>query len=833
MKTTIVATAVCLSLVGLALADDATAAIRKPTHIEAQALGPALAQFARSRDLQVLYFSETIRDLRTQGASGEMTVDEALQQLLRGTGLSYKYLDDGTVTIIPPAVSGKAVDEHTAMLLSASDGAGGSGALQAELASFRLAQADGSASSSAAHAETPAAKGAESAKDADEELQTITIEAERARSVYTGFATSATKTTTPLSETPQAISVITRDWMDMQNIQHVEDALRYAAGVKTSPYGNDPRRDTFFIRGFDQSSDGLYRDGMRTPVAQYGSWRVEPYALERVEVMRGPSSVLYGQTSPGGIVNQMSKRPTARPVRSFTVEAGNFNTYQGAFDVGGAANTDETLMFRVLGLYRDADTQVDFVNNQRKFFAPSLTWKPADSLTWTLMAEYQADKIGKANAYPAVGTLFPNPNGKVPTNRFVGDPNFDHYDRDQKSATSLLTWAVSDAWTVRQNFRYGNLKLDYNTINPRFPGLLPDLRTYQRSSVLSLEDADVLTADTNAEGRFRQGNFDHTVLLGVDYQKIDTSLEQGFGTAPPLDIFNPVYYQAITPPAINVFSHQIGKQLGFYAQEHLKIAERFVVLVGGRYDDAKRSLNGNDDSQNKFTHREGLVWLTKSGISPYVSHATSFVPLYGTDIHGKAFVPETSQQYELGMKFQPVGRATSVMLALFDLRRQNIRTTDPTDPANVVQTGELRSRGVELETNYAMGPWNFLASGAYYKLETTKANDGTVGFRPFGVPKSFASAWANYEVPGGPLAGLGVGGGIRYIGSSLDSTNTAEAPSVTLFDLLASYKMGHWRAALNATNVTDKTYVSAVFNAASFAYYGNRRAVVASLTYTY
>ena len=823
MRKSLVATAVCLSIVGLALADDAKAGIRKPTHIAAQSLGSALAEFARSRDLQVLYFSETIRDLRTQGATGEMTVGEALEQLLRGTGLSYKYLDDGTVTIVPPAADGKSPDANRAVLLPANGNSGGSGELQAEVAAFRLAQADQSSTSPAKASSAPGSD--------DEELETITIEAERARSVYTGYATSATKTTTPLNETPQAISVITRDWMDMQNIQHVEDALRYAAGVKTSPYGNDPRSDTFFIRGFNQSTDGLYRDGMRTPVASYGRWRTEPYALERVEVLRGPSSVLYGQASPGGIVNQMSKRPTARDIRSFTVEAGNWNTYQGAFDVGGAANADERFMYRLLGVYRNADTQVDYVNNERTFFAPSATWKPSDALTWTVLAEYQKDEVGKANAYPAIGTLFDNPNGKIPTSRFIGDPNFDHFKRKQYSGTSLLTWTASPAWTIRQNLRVGKMKIDYNTINP--DALQPDLRTITRETVLSLEDTNLFTADTNAEGRFSQGSLEHTVLVGVDYQRIKTDLQQGFGVAPTLDLFAPVYHQAITAPVADILTNQTGRQLGFYAQEHLKISRHFVVMAGGRYDTAKLDSNGESESQHAFTHREGLVWLTDSGISPYASFAKSFSPVYGTDLYGNTFDPETAQQYEVGVKYQPIGRSTSVMLAVFDLRRQNQQTTDPANPDNVVQTGEVRSRGAELEMNYASGPWNFLASAARYDTEITKSNDGDVGFRPFGVPEKFGSAWVNYEVPMGPLAGFGIGGGVRYIGSSLDYTNTAKAPAVTLVDFLASYKMGKWRAALNATNVTDKTYVSAVFTANTYAYYGNRRAVVASLTYTY
>jgi iron complex outermembrane receptor protein len=782
--------------------------------IPAQPLTSALLAFSAQSGLQVVTSGATLPTRDTSAISGRQTINNALNQLLSGTNLTYRTIGETTVTLIPL---------HSGPVEP--------GAMQADPAAFRLARADGAnGQGHVAEAAGVVAKGA-GQEPGRGELETITIEAERARSVYTGFATSATKTTTPLNETPQAISVITRDWMDMQNIQHVEDALRYAAGVKTSPYGNDPRRDTFFIRGFNQSFDGLYRDGMRTPAGSYGTWRTEPYALERVEVLRGPSSVLYGQNGPGGIVNQMSKRPSARDVRSFTVEAGNFDTYQGAFDVGGAANDGGTFLYRMLGVYRDAGTQVDFVGNRRQFFSPAITWKPG-AVTWTLMAEYQADEVGKANAYPAVGTLLPNPNGRIPTSRLVGDPSFDHFDRDQYSGTSLLTWAASDSWTLRQNLRYGRLKVDYNTVNPG-AGLRDDLRTYRREAVISLEDVDALTVDTNAEGRFSHGAFEHTVLFGVDLQRIAFSGREGYGPAPDLDLYAPVYHQDITRPEPNIITDQAGRQLGVYAQEHLKIHGRVVLLLGGRYDEARLSSRGVRDSQGAFSHREGLVWLTRRGISPYVSHASSFAPVYGTDFYGETFDPETAQQLEAGVKYQPVGRETSVMLALFELRRQNQLTTDPDNVDNSVQTGEVRSRGVELEMNYSVGPWNFLASAARYGTEITKSNAGDEGFRPFGVPESFGSAWANYEIPAGPLAGLGIGGGVRYIGSSLDYTNLTEAPAVTLLDLVASYRYGKWRAALNATNLADKTYVSAVYTGDTYAYYGNRRTVVASLTYSY
>lgn len=673
---------------------------------------------------------------------------------------------------------------------------------------------------------------AASTSDQDlEVLDTITVEAERARSVYTGISTTGTKSTTPLNETPQAITVITADWMEMQNIQNVEDALRYAAGVKTSPYGNDPRNDTFFIRGFNQTTSGLYRDGLATPNGQYGNWRSEPFALERVEVLRGPSSMLYGANSPGGLVNQMTKRPTAKPVGNVQLEYGSFDSMQAGVDVGGAVNDDQTILVRAVGVLRDADTQVDFVNNNRQYIMPAVTFRPSDTLIWTVLGEYQVDELGKANAYPTRGILLPNVNGVVPTNRFVGEPSFDNFDRDQVQGTSLLTWHLSDALTLRQNTRFANMKLAYQTVNPA--GLQANQRYFNRQAVVSDEDTDILTTDTTLEGKWSHGIFDHTMVFGLDYQKKDLDYRIGMGAAPALDLFTPTYGVSITRPAYTTFVKQKIDQLGLYAQEHLKIADRYVVLLGGRYDQVERTSNGAKLDQNKFTGRAGLVYLTENGFSPYVSYATSFTPLFGTDLYGNTFDPETGEQTEVGLKYQPVGKAVSFTLAAFDLRRQNIQTADPNNPLNTVQSGEIQSKGVEFETNYSIGNIDLVASAAYNDVEITKSNNGDQGRTPFGVPEWYGSVWGHYEFEDGPLAGLGFGGGVRYVGESLDATNTVESDASTLVDLMASYNIGKWRVALNGTNVLDKTYVSAVFNANSYAYYGNRRAWALSVNYSY
>jgi iron complex outermembrane receptor protein len=649
-------------------------------------------------------------------------------------------------------------------------------------------------------------------------------------------ATTATKTDTPLIEAPQSISVITRDRLEAQNVQSLAEALRYTPGVQGEPFGFDPRFPSLQIRGF-QAFRGLYRDGLQ--VNQFGipQFRVELYGVERIEVLRGPASVLYGQNNPGGIVNFVSKRPTALPFREVELQMGSFNLFQGAFDLSGPVTKDGTLLFRLTGLARDSDTQVEFVEDDRLFIAPTLTWRPRAGTTLTILGHYQSDSTDFTSSLPAEGTVLSNRFGRIPVSRYSGEPGFAGYDRTQSAIGYLFEHQAGDAWTFRQNARYDYLDVGQQGLFGT--GLQADQRTLNRLSFDSESDKHAFAIDTQAQARFVTGPLAHTLLGGLDYQRLTESVFGGCCPAgPPIDVFDPVYGQAVPRPPINLDTDTTLEQIGLYLQDQIKLYERLVLVLGGRHDwassdtDDRISGTSTEQEDRAFTARAGLVYLFDVGVAPYVSYSESFLPIVGTNLFGEPFEPERGQQYEIGVKYQPPGTKSFVTVAAFDLRRQNVLTADPTNPFNRVQTEEVRSRGVELE-GIASLPFGLdvVASYTYLDTEITKSNAGDEGKRPLIVPEHLASLWADYTIRGTSCAGLGFGGGVRYIGSTFgDTANTLEVPDYTLADAAVHYEWRGLRFAVNAKNLFDKEHVASCFGP-TFCRYGDGRTVIGTVGY--
>ncbi|MDQ3773505.1 MAG: TonB-dependent siderophore receptor [Pseudomonadota bacterium] len=652
-------------------------------------------------------------------------------------------------------------------------------------------------------------------------------------------STTATKTDSPLIETPQSISVITSDRLEAQDADSLSEALRYTPGIQAEPFGFEPRFTFFNIRGFDATTTGLYRDGLQLRNPGFaGSFSLEPYGAERIEVPRGPASVLYGQGSPGGLVNFVSKRPAAKPFAEVEFETGNFNRLQGAFDLSGPITRDGTFLGRLTGLARDSDTQVDFIEDDRVFVAPSFTWRPSGATTLTLLGEYKRDETLSSQALPAAGTLFDNPNGSIPTRRFTGEPDVDRYDREDFSAAYLFEHQASDAWTFRQNARYYSNDLDNVAVFSS--GLDGDQRTLNRSLFDGVGELDGFAIDTQAQLEWATGSASHTLLLGLDYQNIETSVLQAFGAAPSIDVFDPVYGAPVpTPPVFND-SDTDQQQIGLYVQDQIKFYEKFVVLLGGRYDWAETETEDNlvntttDQGDNELTGRAGLLYLFDNGLAPYASYSESFLPAAGTDASGRPFEPETGRQYEVGVKYQPPGANSFVTLALFELTRENFIQFDPATFLQV-QTGEVRSRGIELEgvASFDFG-LDLIASYAYLDIEITESsNPAEVGQRPMQTAEHTGSLWANYTIQRGSLNGLGLGFGVRYLGSNFgDNLNTIEAPPETLADAAIHYDWNKFRFAVNAKNVFDKEHVATCFvRGVGFCTFGQTRTVTASIGY--
>ncbi len=653
-----------------------------------------------------------------------------------------------------------------------------------------------------------------------------------------------TKTDTPLIEVPQSISVVTEEQIQKQEAQSVGAALRYTPGVNSEAFGSDSRYDWIYIRGFLAPK---FLDGLQLPYGVgYGDPRVEPYGLERIEVLKGPSSSLYGQVPPGGLVNMISKRPTLLPLREVLLQYGSYYRYQGAFDLGGPIDERGQLLYRFTGLLRRSDTQIDYTEDNRIFLAPAFTFRPACNTTITLLSYFQKDdnKGLGLEFLPSQGTLFPNPNGKIPTSRFVGEPDFNTFDRTQYAIGYELEHRFNDMFSVRQNFRY--ITSDADPENAVIgAGLQPDLRTLNRAIYQIEEDLDAIAIDTEGIASFATGPVKHVVLAGFDYYWLRSDYSLGFGPAPTLDIFDPVYGQPLTTPPTITHTIQKQNQFGLYLQDQI-FFKGFVLTLTGREDWVDDNTNNlladtkTKQDDNAFSGRAGLNYVFDFGLAPYISFAQSFQQELGTTFEGEPFKPSKGKEYEAGIKYQPEWFPGIFAVAVYEIKQKNVLTPDPENEFFSIQTGKVRVRGFELEGTASPAPGFNLTGG--YSYTDAVITGSTVpeekGKQLPQVPKDQWSVWADYTLQQSVLKGLGLGAGVRYIGDSYpDTVNSFKIPSFTLADAAVYYnfggitpKLGGLNLAVNAQNLFDKEYVSSC-NGVNYCYYGSRRLILATLTF--
>lgn len=668
---------------------------------------------------------------------------------------------------------------------------------------------------------------------------------------------TGTKTDTALKETPQTISVVTRDQMDSQGVESIAESLRYTPGVVTQ-YGNtDLRYDWLTVRGF---VPGRYLDGLRLPFGSrgYSQPRIEPYGLERVEVLKGPSSLLYGQGAPGGLVNMVSKRPTTDTVREVELQYGSHNRKQLALDLGGKLDDSGELSYRLVALTRRSDTAYDYVNEEKTYLAPSITWRPDSDTHLTVMAQYQklnSQGGGGAPVLPAKGTLYTSSaTPALPLGTFAGEPNFDHYSNEQYFLGYEFEHRLNDTWTLRQNLRYGETMSDTKRVQLYCLTTACNPTSMGRYAWAFPEKSKLFTVDNQVQANFNTGPLKQTVLLGIDYSEERSRYDESALSplAGTFNVYAPVYgtYSGAIPP-VATHIEQNREQLGAYLQDQIKL-DKWTLVTGGRYDWADTTTRTVTSSANNnvkqhdgaFTGRLGLLYSFDNGITPYASYSTSFQPAVGTSRTLQAFQPTKGKQYETGVKYQPDGSNTMITLSAYELTQQNVSTPDPVNTNFSVQTGEVRMRGIELEGKVRLlKGLDLIASYGYTDSKITKANNGaggatTLGNRLAFVPRNQASAWLDYTVQNEALAGLGLGVGARHIGENYgDNANVYHMPGVTLFDAALRFDFGKLnpqlkglKMALNASNILNKTYVAACLSAAG-CYYGDGRNVYLTMKY--
>lgn len=658
-------------------------------------------------------------------------------------------------------------------------------------------------------------------------------------------AASATKTSTSLLETPQSVSVVTQKEMTDRATKTIGEAIRYTAGVMGDFWGGlDQRYDKTLIRGFEAPT---YLNGLRLVEGTFaGLARPEPYGLERIEVLKGPASVLYGQSVPGGLVNLVSKKPTEQPFGELNLAAGSFDRFQGSFDFGGPLDPKGEYLYRLTGLVRDSETQVDAGKDDRVFLAPSFTWRPTVDTNITIYGSYLREGLGNQVAVlPPTGTLRPASYGFIPTSFNPGEPSFDKFGRESGAIGYAAEHHVDDVWTVRQNFRYNSDDAYYQYVS--YSGTPVVGTTMQRRRSFVDQQLQSVSVDNQAEAKFATAFVKHTVLFGIDSRHAESSFQFGTAAAQSLNILNPVYNLPVAVPPATRSEYQTQDQTGFYIQDQMRL-DRWALTIGARQDQANSSTLNRftnrtvDQNDPATTWRAGLVYLADNGLAPYASYSTSFEPVAGSDFSGNPFRPTTGRQYEVGIKYQPVGFDGYVTLATYEITQQNVTTTDPI-PSHLgfnVQTGEIRVRGVEVEgVANVTKSLTLRASATYMDGRITQSND-YLGNRPAQIPRNLANIWANYRFLDGPIQGLSLGAGVRFVDDRFgDAANLMLLPKTTLVDARIAYELGAlnnaWKGAtlsVNASNLFDVTYVGQCAST-SFCQYGLRRTVLGQINYRF
>jgi iron complex outermembrane receptor protein len=660
-------------------------------------------------------------------------------------------------------------------------------------------------------------------------------------------ASAGTKDNTPLIETPQSITVLDRSQLDLLNVTYLNQALRYVAGVSPDTRGSTGTRyDLLNIRGFapDQYLDGLK---LIQSANGYAVPQIDITRLDRVEVVKGPASVLYGQASPGGVVALSSKLPTSASFGQLQAIAGSYGYAQLDADFGGRIDPDGKFTFRLDGVAERGDTEIAHTEAQRVAISPAVTWRPDPKTSWTLLYAYQRDpKAGAYGADPTQGSLLPNPNGRIAEDFNSTEPDFERYSRTQNAITSLFTRDLGDGWIFRQNARFMRVSSYYQSVYSF--SIDPDLTTIPRYADVATEGLNNLTLDTQISGALRTGPVGHAILLGVDYQHTSQNEAAGFsGSATSLNIFDPAYGGPVTPSPITFNVRLNQSQTGVYAQDQLSL-DRFRLMLSGRYDWVDESQfdkiykTTTSDDPGKFTGRVGLLYLFDFGLAPYASYSTSFEPQTATGVDGKVLAPTEGKQAEVGLKYQPGLWDTLLTLSLYDLRETNVATQDLDAPIGVsIAAGEVRSRGVEVEGRSKPLP-NVQVNVAYTYLDNrvTKDDSGLQGSRPYGVPQQTLSGFGLYSWRDGLLNGFSLGGGVRYLGQSFNGVvgeGAEKVPPATLFDLIATYDFSHIKPSLkgltldlNVRNLFDARYISSCYST-YWCWYGDRQDARAALRY--
>ncbi|OYQ91378.1 TonB-dependent siderophore receptor [Citrobacter freundii] len=662
--------------------------------------------------------------------------------------------------------------------------------------------------------------------------------------VTSQMQSGATKLATPDIETPQLVSIVTREQFEEQGATSVRQAVSYTPGVYSNQIGASNRFDYIVLRGFsDGSLDNVYLDGLKMmgDTNSHSSLVVDPWFLEDIEVVRGPASVLYGRSSPGGIVALTSRKPSFDAGGEVKLFAGNNNQRGAAFDVTGALDDNDRVAARLSGMTRYADSQFGPLKEERYALMPSLTWRITDQTRLDLMAYLHRDPEGGSHSgLPYDGTVVPHYGQKISNTFYEGENDYDKYDRRENMVGYNIEHMFDSGWSVRQKLRYLHTDVELNQVYAA--GWLNETEL-NRGYSGSDEKMSAITLDNQLDGSFDTWQVNHRLLVGFDYQDRSNNTTGYYGAFPPIDAFNPVY--GAKPDYIDMYAREKHKlrQTGYYLQDQMSW-DRWRITLGGRYDQVSVSNidkikdTRSDLDKNNFSTRAALLYLFDNGFAPYVSYSTAFTPTSFADENGNLLDPMKGKQWEAGLKYEPEGLNSQFSASVFRINQTNIATKEePTDPYRSI--GEIESEGVELEAiSQLTDSFRLQAAYTYTDIRYKKSSPEEQGKRAVYAPRNQASAWLSYDVKSGPLDGLTLGSGVRYVnGITSDRLNTHTLPSYTPVDMVIGYDLTNigikgLSAQLNVNNLTDKRYVAAC-NSLSYCYFGAERSIVGSVSWKF
>jgi iron complex outermembrane receptor protein len=641
------------------------------------------------------------------------------------------------------------------------------------------------------------------------------------------------KSSLPLSQTPQSISVVPRAVLDSQQAVSLSDALENVPGVVSQQYG---RRgwDDLIIRG-QVASDSLYLDGLRTAASNRVAEQLS--GLEQVEVLKGPASLLYGLVLPGGLVNMVSKRPQSYDFANADVTVGSHDFYQTTVDLNKALSENGKQAFRINGLISNSNDATDYVWFKNRYIAPSLSLDLGPRTDFTILTSYQERSYVRQQGLPLSGSINPNINGALPRSRFIGEPAARPYGANETRVGYSLTHRFDEGWTLHNNLRY-----QQSTMSGQFVAanvLNASSQTLTRTGTDQTFDGQTFTMDTNLQKRFNTAFGKHELTFGTDYLNAREDTLSYTCTVAALNVYNPVYGARLncpTTPTTNTST--TVRDTGFYARDQIQFTERWQLLAGLRYDNAstysdnRRTSLHTDNPATATTGSAALMYELLRGVRPYVSYATSFYPNSGTDVSSNTFKPETGKQWEAGVKFELDQGRTNLNVAVFDLRRRNVLQSDPNNTGFQIAVGEQRSRGGEIGITSDFRNGLSLTAGYAYTAATVTDDGGqsttTVGQWLDNVPRHTFNSSARYRFKG-ELSGWELNGGVH--GQSMQRTNGYTLPGYVLADIGVAYNAERWRAALNVKNLFNTEYYAG--GLARAVALGDDRSVLLTLGYRY